>query len=236
VDKIMLFTLFGKTENKLTKVIEDFDTVKKDFSKAFDLAKAQRDELLQTKKELEEANQEILEVNDILASTNKLLSEMAHAAGGLICRKDADGRYLFINEYQCQMFFEMQPSCSGLVIGRTDIELIEEFKSRTGKEHTFGDICANTDKHCKSTGKCCLYVEFGKIGDRDVVLKTIKTPITKPNGEDDGIVVFGWDVTFICNNILDVIKNGLLDNTIEKLDNNVYWIKEKHLCSLPFVG
>lgn len=230
-----MLNIFTKTNKRIDRTIEEFEGVKRDFNNAFVMAKNQRDELLETKQALEKANQELLDVNEILATTNRLITEMAHAAGGLICRKDKDGKYLFVNEYQCKMFLKMDPLCNASAYGKTDKELIDEYRNRTGNIHTYGDICMSTDEHCKTIGGKCLYLEFGKIDDRDVILKMVKTPIYTPDGKDDGVVVFGWDITFLCENLPTVLSNGIKNNTIEKLEKGVYWIKEKHICTLPFM-
>jgi hypothetical protein len=228
-----MLKLFTNTNKALEKTAREFEAAKKDFDKAFYAAKNQRDELLATKLRLEEANSELLRLNAALSDSSKLLADMAHAAGELICRKDSEGRFLFVNEYQCTNFFGMHKSCLSYAIGKTDIDLINEYREKTGNIHTFGDICVATDEHCKQQGKRELYLEFGEIADKKIILKMIKTPILDLYGKDDGVVCFGWDISVLCNGIADELTKGMLEHTVEKLDNNVYWIKDSHTCQLP---
>jgi len=230
-----MFSLFVEHKNKLKKTADEINEAKANFEHAFQLAKDQRQELINAKAELEKANQELAEVNSILACNNKLMSDMAHAAGGMICRKDKEGKFLFVNEYQCVEFFKMPKTCMPDILGKTDIDVINEYRERTGKQHSFGDLCMSSDEHCKEQKKKCLYVEFGNIDGEPIVLKMIKTPIFTPDGKDDGIVNFGWNISSLCNGLMDELNTGLSEGTVEKLDKYVYWIKDEHTCNLPLI-
>jgi len=208
-----------RVELRMDDAQSEFRKIREDINIGYELAKRQRDELLETKEQLLESN--------------KLLYDMAHAAGGMLCRKDRDGRYLFVNEYQCTHFFGMKSSCLDSIIGKTDIDIINSYKENTGLEHTYGDCCVKTDDHCKFIGKRCLYVETGQIGDKRTILKLIKTPIYLPDGNDDGIVVFGWDVSILCDGLFDELNRGIKEGTVEQLDVNIYWVKDDHNCNIP---
>jgi hypothetical protein len=230
-----MFGIFIDTKNNLKKTAVEIEEVRRNFDLAFSEAKKQRDELIATQSRLEQVNEELLHVNEILASNNKLIANMTHAAGGLICRKDSEGRFLFVNEYQCVHFFRMPKTCMPDILGKTDIDIINEYIETTGKQHSFGDICMSSDEHCKKQKKRCLYVEFGNIDGQLVILKMIKTPIFRPDGQDDGVVCFGWDISALCNGLMDELNKGISEGTVEIIDKYVYWIKDEHTCNLPII-
>lgn len=232
---VYMFGIFIDTKNNLKKTAVEIEEVRRNFDLAFSEAKKQRDELIATQSRLEQVNEELLHVNEILASNNKLIADMTHAAGGLICRKDSEGRFLFVNEYQCVHFFRMPKTCMPDILGKTDIDIINEYIETTGKQHSFGDICMSSDEHCKKQKKRCLYVEFGNIDGQLVILKMIKTPIFRPDGQDDGVVCFGWDISALCNGLMDELNKGISEGTVEIIDKYVYWIKDEHTCNLPII-
>lgn len=228
-----MFGLLVEHKNRLKKTADEITKAKRNFDTAFQMAKEQREELIRTKHQLEEANDALHKANAQLYQNNKLMSDMAHAAGGLICRKDSEGRFLFVNEYQCVHFFRLPKTCMPDIIGKSDIDVINEYREGTGKQHSFGDICLSSDEHCKKIGKRCLYVEFGNIDGEPVVLKMIKTPIYDDNGNDDGVVNFGWDISALCTGLMEELDKGLKEGTVERLDKYVYWVKDEHECKLP---
>ena len=60
---------------------------------------------------------------------------------------------------------------------RKDSELIQEFIRRTGKNHSFGKVCMNTDQICLQSEQKCRFIEAGVIGEEEFVLEGIKTPL-----------------------------------------------------------
>lgn len=183
-------------------------------------------QIRQSKKELDAAFEAAKKHHEEQLCYKEMLEVMCHAAGGIICRKDSEGRFLFLNEYCCTHFFGLPENCLNQAVGLTDIDLLNAYRENTGKEHTFGDICVSTDDHARSQGRRCMYIEMGRIDGRDVVLKMIKTPL-----EDGGIVCFGWDITIKCNDTMRVLKDMILDKKIVQLDDTVYWIRDFETCA-----
>ena len=135
--------------------IERFDNTIKDIANAVALAKSKHEDVVRK---------------------NELLEALIYAAGGYIWLKGPDGRYKWCDHKFCEDFFGMvSPHCD--VRGRNDIELIECFRQRTGRAHSFGELCMSTDTHCLDAGKQSRYIEIGYIGDSIFALDVVKTPM-----------------------------------------------------------
>lgn len=156
---------------------------------------------------------------------NAILRAMIDAAGGFVWIKDSGGRYVFCDNTFCEFFFETPPTES--VVGFTDVELLEAFRKRTGKRHTFGELCASTDDHCKEVGKKCRYIETGYIDGRLVVLDVVKTPLFSDSGECTGTVGMAWNRADECEHIQNDIQMYLKEGRLEELCHGVFWIKER---------
>lgn len=123
----------------------------------------------------------------------ELITSTMQMVQGFMWNKDENGRYRFCTPSFKRVFFGLPEDTD--ITGRTDIELINEFRESTGKVHTFGDICVGTDGHCIEQGISCYYVEFGYIGDNLFVLDVTKTPQYNKQGECIGIVGIARDRT-----------------------------------------
>lgn len=214
----MLKKFFSKSKPAVAKIREHSEKLAKDFDKAYRLAKKQQEELVASKTEVEEHNA-------LLQEKEQVLQAFGEAAGGLLNIKDREGKFLWMNKYTCTEFFGLPETCMDSVKGLTDIDLLNAYRERTGKPHTFGDICVSTDEHARKEGKRCMYIEFGQRGDTPIVLKMIKTPADNGN-----LVCFGWDVTYCCNDIRPELEQGILEGTVEKLSDVVYWVRDPHRC------
>ena len=71
-----------------------------------------------------------------------MLAEMCHLSGGMVWRKDAEGRYLFASMKLCAQIFNLR-HCDD-VVGLTDREVIDRYFSQP---HTIVDACVASDQH-----------------------------------------------------------------------------------------
>lgn len=108
--------------------------------------------------------------------------------------KDLDGKYIMTNKSFREKF------CYGLrdeeILGKTDIELAKLFKSKVGDEnHTFGELCANSDEVIKEVENALQFLESGNINGKVMKLVVNKSPIKDFKGNTFGVCGSGRDVT-----------------------------------------
>ena len=101
------------------------------------------------------------ERRDRIKEQNLFVSVMDHI-DDMLWAKDIDGRYIVANKAFRNKF------CYGLqwdeMQGKNDIELAKIFKDKVGDEnHTFGEVCANSDEVILRTETSKEFLEYGKI-------------------------------------------------------------------------
>lgn len=177
--------IYGEIEQKLEKILEE---IEKDQT---------RTEILE--KELEKARIKIEEYKNILVSIGDTIPDMMWA-------KSINGQYLYANSCMLDdLFYGMDFNS---VIGKTDIELVKKCKKLVGDEnHTFGQVCGDSDLVVLKNLKKERFLEWGLINGKEVYLEVYKAPFYK-NGEVIGVVGTGRDVTkWYISNKEAVLKN-----------------------------
>ena len=124
---------------------------------------------------------------------NLFLSVLDHL-DDMIWAKDTQGKYIVANKAFREKF------CYGILWddlqGRTDIELAGEFKKRVGEEnHTFGEMCANSDVPVQETKIPQKFLEEGNINGKLMKLVVNKSPVFNHRGEMFATCGSGRDVT-----------------------------------------
>lgn len=121
--------------------------------------------------------------------------------------KDTNGKYMFANKA-----IKDNLLCDDNPIGKTDIQLAKQAKKTYGdKNHTFGDMCLNSDKDTiKNKYINKEYVENGKVKGKMLHL-SVKKSIVVLDNEVIGVVGSGRDITdyredLIRNNQEDIFK------------------------------
>lgn len=112
----------------------------------------------------------------------------------MIWCKDLDGKYLMTNKSFREKF------CYGLgdieILGKTDVELAKIFKEKVGDEnHTFGEVCGNSDLVIHEVQKALQFLESGNINGKIMKLVVNKSPIRDFKGKMFGVCGSGRDVT-----------------------------------------
>ncbi|BHH82113.1 PAS domain-containing hybrid sensor histidine kinase/response regulator [Desulforhopalus sp. 52FAK] len=110
----------------------------------------------------------------------------------LIWAKDMDDRYIFANQAACDVLYKCERTQD--VIGKDDLYFAERERS-AGYEHTFGELCLDSDIVVKRTGKSGRFREFGKVRGEELVLDVTKTPIINADGVMVGTVGCARDIT-----------------------------------------
>lgn len=121
--------------------------------------------------------------------------------------KDLDGKYLMTNKSFRDKF------CYGFndanILGKTDVELAKEFKEKVGNEnHTYGELCKNSDLVVQDVQDSLQFLESGKINGTIMKLVVNKSPIRDYKGRIFGVVGSGRDVTEWHNSLESAIKSS----------------------------
>ena len=124
---------------------------------------------------------------------NLFLSVLDHL-DDMVWAKDITGRYIVANRAFREKF------CYGIpwdeLQGKTDQELAMEFKELVGEEnHTFGEMCSNSDIVIHETRLPQEFLEFGNINGELMKLVVNKSPVFNFQGEMFATCGSGRDVT-----------------------------------------
>ncbi len=124
---------------------------------------------------------------------NLFLSVLDHL-DDMIWAKDIQGKYIVANKAFREKF------CYGIswedLQGRTDMELAIRFKKLVGEEnHTFGELCANSDIPIQETKIPQKFLEEGNINGKLMKLVVNKSPVFNYAGEMFATCGSGIDVT-----------------------------------------
>ena len=124
---------------------------------------------------------------------NLFLSVLDHL-DDMIWAKDIQGKYIVANRAFREKF------CYGLeweeMQGKNDAELAKIFKDKVGNEnHTFGEVCANSDEVILRTEISKEFLEYGKINGKMMKLVVNKSPVYNNKGELCATCGTGRDIT-----------------------------------------
>jgi len=177
-------------------------------------------------KDLKNSKQDIEKACQAIETTVDLID-------GYMWHKDAEGKYLYCTPSWKTLFFGLESNTD--ITGKTDIELLNDFRTRTLSEHTYGNICVGTDEHCKNLKKTCYYIEVGYINKKLFILEVTKTPHFDSKGKYIGIVGIAKDRSKDKNIIELTLSEYLKNNIAENLNPDrmfnegvtAYWIKSK---------
>ena len=112
----------------------------------------------------------------------------------MVWAKDINGRYIVANKAFREKF------CYGMewetLQGKNDIELALEFKKLVGEEnHTFGELCANSDVVIHETKLPKKFLEYGMINGKLMKLVVNKSPVYDETGRMFATCGTGRDIT-----------------------------------------
>ena len=146
----------------------------------------------------------IKEREDRIKEQNLFVSVMDHIED-MLWSKDIDGRYIVANKAFRNKF------CYGLswneIQGRNDIELAKIFKEKVGNEnHTFGEVCSNSDEVIMRTEVAKEFLEYGMINGKMMKLVVNKSPVYNYTGEMFATCGTGRDVTNWHDSLEEAIK------------------------------
>ncbi len=102
------------------------------------------------------------------------------SCGLLYWKKDKNHRYISANDSHCNIFYNMSFQEVKSIVGKTDLELIQEFRKKHG-EHTFGGICVSSDNYTQKRGRTTRFFELGYCLEKPLLLDVVKKPIFENN-------------------------------------------------------
>ena len=134
-----------------------------------------------------------IERKERIKEQNLFVSVMDHIED-MLWSKDLDGRYIVANKAFRNKF------CYGLewneMQGKNDIELAKIFKEKVGNEnHTFGEVCANSDEVIIRNEIAKEFMEYGLINGKMMKLVVNKSPVYDNKGELCATCGTGRDIT-----------------------------------------
>ncbi len=122
----------------------------------------------------------------------KLLRMMADNIPDLVWAKDMQDRYMFVNQAMCDKL--LMCGHPEKAIGKTDLYFARR-QRQAGFQHTFGQICVDSDALTKSRKAAGRFLEEGLVRNRPLVLDVHKAPFIDDRGIMIGTVGCGRDVT-----------------------------------------
>ena len=136
---------------------------------------------------------------------NLFLSVLDHL-DDMVWAKDLDGKYIVANKAFREKF------CYGItwdeLQGMTDVELAKKFKKQVGEQnHTFGELCANSDVVVQESKLPQKFLEDGNINGKLMKLIVNKSIVVNYKDEMFAICGSGRDVTDWFVAIEKAIKN-----------------------------
>ena len=121
-----------------------------------------------------------------------MMQLMANTVPDMLWAKDLEDRYLFANRAIRERLLMCRPGESP--IGKTDLFFAERERCE-GHEHTFGEICVNSDQVVKRNRRAGRFLEDGLVRGVYLALEVHKAPLFDDDGNLIGTVGAGRDVT-----------------------------------------
>lgn len=143
---------------------------------------------------IEKYKEDLRKEREIREKEKNLFLSVLNHLDDLVWAKDIDGKYIVANKAFREKF------CYGIsweeLQGKTDQELAKKFKHLVGEEnHTFGEMCANSDVIIHETKVPQQFLEEGNINGRSMKLVVNKSPVYNFEGKMFGTCGSGRDVT-----------------------------------------
>ena len=165
-----------------------------------------RDKYDETIKAIEEYKKELELERDKRAKERNLFLSVLDHLDDMVWAKDLEGKYIVANKAFREKF------CYGItwdeLQGMTDVELANKFKKQVGENnHTFGELCENSDVVVQRSKLPQKFLEDGNINGKLMRLVVNKSIVVNSNNEMFAICGSGRDVTEWYVDMEKAIKN-----------------------------
>jgi PAS domain-containing protein len=139
------------------------------------------------------------------------LVAMGDAMPDMLWAKDLEGRYTYANSHIINNLLFSQSLENTLY--KTDLDHAMAEKARVGsKNHTFGEVCGNSDSVVLKEKRPMKFLEYGKVKGEMLYLEVHKNIFRNSKGEIIGTVGVGRDVTHEYTALKKAIHNDSLSN------------------------
>ena len=165
-----------------------------------------REKYDETIKAIDEYKKELEVERDKRSRERNLFLSVLDHLDDMVWAKDLEGKYIVANKSFREKF------CYGItwdeLQGMTDDELAIKFKKQVGENnHTFGEMCANSDVVVQRSRLPQKFLKEGNIDGKLMKLVVNKSIVYNPNNEMFAICGSGRDVTEWYVSIEKAIKN-----------------------------
>ena len=165
-----------------------------------------REKYDETIKALDDYKKELEIERDKSAKERNLFLSVLDHLDDMVWAKDLEGKYIVANKSFREKF------CYGIsweeLQGMTDVELAKKFKKQVGEQnHTFGELCANSDVVVQETGLPQKFLEDGNVNGKLMKLIVNKSIVVNQDNEMFAICGSGRDVTEWYTSLEKAIKN-----------------------------
>ncbi len=147
-----------------------------------------------SKKAIEDYKLDLQKEREARVKEQNLFVSVLDHLDDMVWAKDLEGRYIVANKAFREKF------CYGLswdeLQGKNDTELAILFKIKVGNEnHTFGEVCANSDIVIQEIEEAKQFLEYGKINGSVMKLVVNKSPVYNYLGDMFATCGTGRNVT-----------------------------------------
>ena len=154
--------------------------------------------------------QKEIEGNMLMQQINEALDE---CMADMFWVKALDGKYLLANKaIREHLLFEEDP------VGKYDVDMAKAQKQRVGDaNHTFGEICANSDLIVIDKEKPMKFNEDGVVNGKYMMLQVHKNVLRNEAGMIIGTVGIGRDITYETEALHDIMATTKDKNSRNKI-------------------
>ena len=165
-----------------------------------------REKYDETIKAIDDYKIELEAERDKMARERNLFLSVLDHLDDMVWAKDLEGKYIVANKSFREKF------CYGItwdeLQGMTDVELANKFKKQVGENnHTFGEMCANSDVVVQKSRLPQKFLEEGNINGKLMKLVVNKSIVVNHNNDMFAICGSGREVTEWFVSIEKAIKN-----------------------------
>ena len=165
-----------------------------------------REKYDETIKAIDDYKLELEAERDKMARERNLFLSVLDHLDDMVWAKDLEGKYIVANKSFREKF------CYGItwdeLQGMTDVELANKFKKQVGENnHTFGEMCANSDVVVQKSRLPQKFLEEGNINGKLMKLVVNKSIVVNHNNDMFAICGSGREVTEWFVSIEKAIKN-----------------------------
>ena len=189
------FKWFGKTKKEIENLVSENDMLRSQISS-----------LAQIVRDIQTEIQDDIFMKDINSALDEFMADMFWVKG-------LDNKYLLANKrIREDLLFDDNP------IGKTDVEMATAQINRVGAEnHTFGQVCANSDLIVIDREKPMKFNEDGIVNGKYMMLQVHKNVLRNEAGMIIGTVGIGRDITYETEALNDIMATTKDKNTRNKI-------------------